>query len=156
MNSEGTDNTNGRLLIWLAGVVFIVSVVALVVLESFGRSTTNLMSLVGPVVAGLLVGGHVSNLTSQQNRSIQKIEAQTNGVLDARIRTQGKAATLEALRDVGIVPGTVVEPATAGPVVADGDEASGATLPAGFVQAAVVGTTKPADDAATWRPGPSD
>lgn len=155
MNNEGTDNTNGRLLIFLAGVVFIVSVVALVVLESFGRSTTNLMSLVGPVVAGLLVGGHVSNLTSQQNRSIQKIEAQTNGVLDARIRTQGKAATLEALRDVGIVPSVVVaEPATpSDAVVADSDVAGSSTLPAGFVQAAVVG--KPQDDAASWSAGSS-
>lgn len=162
MNSEGTDNTNGRLLIGLAGLVFLTSVIALVILESFGRSTTNLMALVGPVVAGLLVGGHVSNLTSQQNRSIQKIEAQTNGVLDARIRTQGKAAMLEALSDVGILApqvGHVVEPATPGDAAVDEqlrdeDAAGRSTLPAGFVDAALVG--KPREDAASWRPGGQD
>lgn len=157
MNQENTDNTNGRLLIILAGLVFVVSVAALVILESFGRSTVNLMALVGPVVAGLLVGGHMSNLTSQQNRSIQKIEAQTNGVLDARIRTQGKAAMLEALQDVGIITtaASVVEPASpsaAHPpeLVDDADVAGSSTLPVGFVDAAVVG--KPTSDPASWRP----
>lgn len=132
-------DTNGRLLVYLAGLVFVVSVAAVVVLEAMGRSTTNLMALVGPVVAGLLVGGHVSNLTQQQNRAIGKIEAQTNGVLDARIRTQGKAATLDALREVGLLPGTVVDPATPGTALLPGVDAgaSDSTLPPGFVDAAM-------------------
>lgn len=156
MNREEQDGTNGRMLIILAGVVFIVSVAALVALEAMERSTTNLMALVGPVVAGLLVGGHVSNLTSQQNRSIQKIEAQTNGVLDARIRTQGKAATLEALTEAGIVPGSVIPPATPGTALLPGEShtvtasdvgASDATLPPGFVDAALApATNRPEDD----------
>lgn len=157
MNAEGTDGTNGRLLILLAGVVFIVSVAALVALEAMGRSTTNLMALVGPVVAALLVGGHVSNLTSQQNRSIQKIEAQTNGVLDARIRTQGKAAMLEALTESGVIPGAVIPPATPGTALLPGEShtvtaaqpeagASDSTLPAGFVDAALAPGANPVRD----------
>jgi hypothetical protein len=82
-------------LTFLAGLVFVVSVAALVTLEVMGKPTTNLMALVSPVVAALFVAGHINRVTAKQNEHIQKIEHQTNGVLDQRIR-DGVLAALNA------------------------------------------------------------
>lgn len=91
-----SGRTNGRQLTALAALVFVVSVAALVALEVMERPTANLMTLVAPVVAALFVAGHVNAVTAEQNKTINKIEQQTNGVLDERIRAQTKAALLDA------------------------------------------------------------
>lgn len=86
----------------LAGVVFVVSVAAFVALELLERETTGLLVLVGPVVAALLVNGKIDNVkkeTERQSATLTRVERQTNGVLDERIRS----GTLRALQDAGIV-----------------------------------------------------
>jgi len=110
---QGRDS--GRDLL-LAGVaVFALSLAALVVLSLNDRDTSQLMALVGPVVAALLVTGHVNRVTGQQNQqlertadNVEQVKKQTNGVLDARIRAQ----TTQALADAGLIP-------PAGPVHVD-------------------------------------
>ncbi|MDE9365484.1 hypothetical protein PZ938_07690 [Luteipulveratus sp. YIM 133132] len=88
---------NGTLV---AGVVvFVTSVAGVVTLELAGRDPGQVLTLAGPVVAALLVSGHVSNVTDRQNEQISRIEKQTNGVLDDRIKTQ----TLAALAEAGVV-----------------------------------------------------
>jgi hypothetical protein len=91
----------------VALVVFVVSVGALVTLELANRPTTTVMALVGPVVAALFIAGHVNRVTDEQNHTLTKIEKQTNGVLDDRIKTQTKAALVEA----GVVTPDLPEPA---------------------------------------------
>lgn len=68
----------------LAGVVFIVSVVAFVLLELQGRPTDGLMVLVGPAVAALIINAHVTATTKDQNRQLSRLEEQTNGNLHRR------------------------------------------------------------------------
>lgn len=80
----------------LAGVVFVTSVVALVVLIALDKPVIALVALVTPVVTALLVSGHVSIVTREQNVALGKIERQTNGVLDARMREAVHAALSEA------------------------------------------------------------
>lgn len=111
------DN-NGRDLLLAGVVVFGLSLAALVVLSLNNRDTSELMALVGPVVAALLVTGHVNRVTGQQNQqlqrtseNVQKVREQTNGVLDRRIRQQ----TTQALADAGLIP-------PAGPVHVDLDK----------------------------------
>ena len=97
MNGDGPTSSRG--FVALAGGVFAVSVAALVILELNGRSTTNLMALVAPVVAALFIARRIDHVTTAQNKAIEKIDQQTNGVLDERIKTQTKAA----LREAGII-----------------------------------------------------
>lgn len=80
--------------LWLSGVVYALALLALVVLEVAGRDTTALLSLVGPVIAALFIAGHVDRVTGEQNEAIGRIERQTNGVLDQRI----KDGTAEAIK----------------------------------------------------------
>ncbi|HEX6917361.1 MAG TPA: hypothetical protein VF140_04725, partial [Phycicoccus sp.] len=68
----------------LSGVVFTVSVVALVVLEALGRDSTAVMVLAGPVVSALFVVGAVGNRLGNVQQTVDKVERQTNGLLDAR------------------------------------------------------------------------
>lgn len=137
-NSTPDSSNTSTPLIWLAGVVFVVSVAALLALELSGRPTLTLVALVTPVITGLLVSGHVSTVTRQQNVAINKIERQTNGVLDDRIRTQVIAALVEA----GPMPATVVAHATVTPVTDDeepspaGEPPSASTMPAAFLDTA--------------------
>lgn len=86
----------------LAATVFVVSVVALVILELNGRPTANLMTLVTPVVAALFVVDTINRRTAEQNQAISKIQEQTNGVLDQRIK-DGVLAALNA-RDSDSAP----------------------------------------------------
>ena len=98
----------------LAGVVFVVSVVAFVVLELAGRPTNGLMLLCGPAVGALIVSGQLQYVTSRQNRTLDNIEAQTNGNLSRRdskieeltqelVQTKAEAAALRAAQ-AGTVP----------------------------------------------------
>lgn len=80
-------------------VIFVATLGALVTLELTGNKTETVMLLAGPVVAALLVNGHLSTKTDEQNVKLDKITAQTNGVLDGRIKTQ----TLAALAEAGVV-----------------------------------------------------
>jgi hypothetical protein len=134
----------GKLLIGLAAVVFIVTIAAVVFLQSIGKPTDTVEAIAGPVVAALFLGGFMQALTSGQNRTLHTIQRQTNGVLDARIRVQSKAAVLDALAEVGVASGVVVEPATPGDprpqdAALDDSEAAGrSTLPPGFVDAALI------------------
>lgn len=80
----------------LAGVVFVVAVVAFVVLEVTGHNTDGLMVLVGPAIGALLVSGQLTS----QNKVMDKIERQTNGVMDKRIE-DGVARALVAHGVVG-------------------------------------------------------
>lgn len=99
-------DSNGRDLLIAGVVVFALTIGALVTLTLAGHDTTPLLTLAGPVVAALLVTGHLNRVTGQQNRQLQRTAAgveevrkQTNGVLDRRIREQ----TTAALQDVGLI-----------------------------------------------------
>jgi hypothetical protein len=120
-------------LVVLAALVFVCSVAALVILEIAERPTLTLVALVTPVITGLLVSGHVCTVTRQQNVAIDKIERQTNGVLDERIRTQVLSALAEAA-PLPVVPAHETDVAFTTPAGAAGAEGpSSATLPSGFV-----------------------
>lgn len=86
---------NGNAAIVLAGVVFVVSVIAFVALEIAGRNTDNLMVLVGPAIGALIVSGQLVG----QNKALDKIERQTNGVMDGRI----EAGVRKVLTEAGVL-----------------------------------------------------
>lgn len=90
------ERQSGRQVTVLSGLVFALSLAALVILEVTGRSTAALMALVGPVIAALFLASHVDRRTNEQNVVIGKIAEQTNGVLDQRI----KESTAEAIREI--------------------------------------------------------
>lgn len=138
-SSTPTDTPTSSALTWLAGTVFVVSVAALVVLEALERPTVTLVALVTPVIASLLVAGHVSTVTKQQNVAIDKIERQTNGVLDERIRTQVLAALTEAAPVPAVVVGTA--PGALEEVDPDVEPPSTGTMPREWVQQAQEGSS---------------
>lgn len=86
---------------YLAGsvVVFALLLAAYVTLTITGHDTGGLVALGAPVLAGLLLAAKVQTLTTQQNDVLAKIDRNTNGALDGRIR-EGVAAVLD---DRGIV-----------------------------------------------------
>lgn len=86
---------SGREYTALAAVVFVITIAAYVVLEVRGRDTSGLIALVTPVLASLYVVARVERRTDAQDSALSRIEAQTNGVLDERIREGTKAAFLE-------------------------------------------------------------
>lgn len=89
----GDDNP-----LMIAGVIIVLAVLGCymaLVLTGNTESTTELLTFVTPVVAALLIVRKVSAETQRQDLTLAKIERQTNGVLDARIR-EGVAASLEA------------------------------------------------------------
>lgn len=71
-------SNNGAIV--LAGVVFVVSVAAFCVLTITGHDTNGLMVLVGPAIGALIVSGQLTS----QNKSLDKIDRQTNGALTRR------------------------------------------------------------------------
>lgn len=79
----------------IAGViVYGLTLVALVVLLVVGRPVDSVMLLAGPVVAALLVTGQINGRLNPIHATVSKIDEQTNGVLDQRIKT----ATTDAIR----------------------------------------------------------
>lgn len=77
-------------------IVFVVTATAFVVLQVTEHPTDKLLTLAGPVVAALLITGRVDRHAADQERTLGKIEAQTNGVLDQRIREGARAALDDA------------------------------------------------------------
>jgi hypothetical protein len=97
-------------LYWLAGVVFVVSVAALVALELAGRPTAALLGLVGPVVSGLVVTAYVGQRVGTVQDKVEKVQQQTNGDLDRRLRQHGEDSTVAALIRTGLVTPDTVTP----------------------------------------------
>lgn len=81
----------------IAGVsVYALTLVALVVLALAGHddNITEVLTLAGPVVAALLINGQIAGRLTPIHAAVTKIDEQTNGVLDQRIKT----ATTDAMR----------------------------------------------------------
>lgn len=77
---------------------------AYVALTLAGQDATGLVSVVVTLLGVTGLGAHVEHRTQQQNRTIAKIDKQTNGVLDRRIHDGTKAAVEAVLaeRDLAI------------------------------------------------------
>lgn len=88
--SNDRDETP-RLIIGLAALMFTVTVTALVVLGLWDQNTRTLERLVGPLLTAVIVTGVVGALGKSQNSRLGKIESQTNGKMDERIRENVKA-----------------------------------------------------------------
>lgn len=95
--SKDHDDTP-RLIIGLAALMFTVTVTALVVLGVYAEDTRTLERLVGPLLTAVIVTGVVGALGKSQSSRLGKIESQTNGELDEKIKRNVKAA-LEERRD---------------------------------------------------------
>lgn len=84
----------------IAGViVYGLTLAALVVLLVVGRPVDSVMLLAGPVVAALLVTGQINGRLNPIHDAVSKIDEQTNGVLDQRIKTATTDAIREAIAD---------------------------------------------------------
>lgn len=68
----------------LAGVVFVVSVAAFVLLELADKDTEGLMLLCGPAVGALIVSAQVGVSSKRQERRLENVESQTNGRLTSK------------------------------------------------------------------------
>lgn len=63
-------------------IVFTVCVAGYVPLALAGRATAEYVTLIGPVLAVVILKTHLG----QQDETLTKIQEQTNGVLDRRIK----------------------------------------------------------------------
>ena len=72
-------------------IVFTVCVAGYVPLALAGRATAEYVTLIGPVLAVVILKTHLG----QQDETLTKIQEQTNGVLDRRIKDGVKAALAE-------------------------------------------------------------
>lgn len=104
----------------LAAVVFLGALAAVVALHVTGHAdgTSAVVALAGPVLAAVYVttavGDRVERTRDQVSKTqdqvaktheaVGRVEAQTNGVLDARIREQTKQAMTELLREQNTPP----------------------------------------------------
>lgn len=79
------DDT-ARLIIGLAALMFTVTVAAFVILATTGRSTGTLERLAGPLLTAVIVTGVVGASHKSQEGRLDKIQHQTNGQMDKRIR----------------------------------------------------------------------
>ena len=116
----------------LSGVIFAVSVAAYVYMDAHGGDTAGLMVLVGPVVAVMFADATQRSRLAPIQETVQKVERQTNGVMDARIRTQVAAA----LADHHSLTSTYQPehaPQAPEPAPEPAEPPSAATLPQGFL-----------------------
>lgn len=96
--SKDHDETP-RLIIGLAALMFTVTVAALVVLGLWDQNTRTLERLVGPLLTAVIVTGVVGALGKSQSSRLGRIESQTNGELDEKIKQNVKAALDERKDD---------------------------------------------------------
>lgn len=95
MNSN--PNPNVKLVV---GVILAVATLATyIVLRVNKIETGELLLFATPLVTFLLVGGKVENESAKQNEVLNKIDKQTNGVLDERIRRETTKAVNEVLNN---------------------------------------------------------
>lgn len=97
-----TARTIPTALVVLSGVLFVTTMAALVILIINGDDTEAVESIAKPLLTGLVLSGVVGAVQQSQtgrldtqDKQLRKIREQTNGVLDARIKEQTKAALLE-------------------------------------------------------------
>ena len=81
----------------LAGLV----IVAFVVLSVAHVDTSQLVTLVGVLIGGGGVVAHQSVRLDRQDKALDKITNQTNGVLDSRIEAGARKAIRHELRQMG-------------------------------------------------------
>ena len=91
------ENRSTTPVLILSGLVFVVSITAYVVLELYGGDTGGVLTLAGPILAALFVTGTLGREQARIHEKVERVEKQTNGVLDARIREQTAAAIREVL-----------------------------------------------------------
>lgn len=72
-------------------LVFAICVAGYVPLAMMGKATAEYVTLIGPVLAVVILKTHLG----QQDETLTKIQEQTNGVLDRRIKDGVKAALAE-------------------------------------------------------------
>lgn len=86
----------------LAGVLAFLGVLAAyVVLALNGVDTNGFVSALVTLAGVLGLGVHVERRTLAQNRQLDQITRQTNGVLDERIRTGSEKAVRSVMRQLG-------------------------------------------------------
>lgn len=84
MNPNQAPNPNVKLI---AGVgLATVSLLLYAYLKVKQIETAEFIIFVGPLVTYLLIGGKVEHETNKQNEVLKKIDEQTNGVLENKIR----------------------------------------------------------------------
>lgn len=87
---------------WAAVVGFLGVLAAYVALALTGHDTAGLVNALVTLAGVTGLAAHIEHRTQQQNRTIAKIDKQTNGVLDTRIREGTKAAVADVLAEHGI------------------------------------------------------
>lgn len=88
-------------VLWAGLVAFLGVLTAYVCLALAGVDTGGFINAI-VTLAGLLgLGAHVERRTVQQNRQLDTITRQTNGVLDERIRNGSETAIRKLLREAG-------------------------------------------------------
>lgn len=95
-------STNRTAFLWAAVGLVVVGVVGLVVLVLTGHDTAQLLGFLAGPLGALFVASQVYNVTGEQNTKLDKITAQTNGVLDKRILEGVTAALLAANTSTGV------------------------------------------------------
>lgn len=87
--------------LWALLVGFLAVLAAYVVLTLNGHDASGLVSAVLALVGAAGVGVHSEVRIRQQNAVLAKVDRQTNGVLDQRIREGSAEAVSEVLRRAG-------------------------------------------------------
>jgi hypothetical protein len=122
-----TSTSNATRL--LAGVVFVVTIVAYVYLVAGGHDTVGLIALTGPVLGALFVVDSLGRQNRKIAEQVEEVKQQTNGVLDERIHTQVARTIAETLPQVLSTAYATQPSADQAPPVTP---PSTATLPPGF------------------------
>lgn len=89
------NQANPNYKLWAGILLAIIMVPAYIYMKEKGLDDSGLMYLLGPIATYMLVGAKVEQVTQDQNQTLNKIQEQTNGVLDNRIQK----AVLAALKD---------------------------------------------------------
>ena len=100
--STGLTDRIALAILALAAIMFVATLAALVALAISGQDTASIERIAGPLLSSVVVTGVIGAVAAGQRETaksheakLDRIEAQTNGVLDERIREGAKAAILE-------------------------------------------------------------
>ena len=123
---------NTRAMYVLAGFVFGLTLLAVVVLRLNEQPVDDIITLAGPVITGLFVVGILGRQVEETKAKVDVVEKQTNGVLEEKFARHAAAAAHQALVKAGVASPSDPEQL---PVGTPATPPSTSTMPADFLGA---------------------
>lgn len=98
MNTSPSPNAK----LWAGFALTAIMIPAYILMRKWEIDDAGLLGLVSPLIMYLILGAKVDKVTAEQNEVLAKIDEQTNGILDKRIKKIVNEALDTKLADVTV------------------------------------------------------